>query len=126
MPYDEYLADRIRGVLRAKHIPFEEKKMMGGICFMVDDKMCVGADQDKLSGKNRLMARVGEQVYLSSLKKDGYSPFDITGKALKGFLKVEEEALDREEDLEYWIQLSLDFNPLAQRSKKKKSVRTGD
>lgn len=123
MPYDEYLAGRIRGVLRAKQIPFEEKKMMGGICFMVDDKMCVGADKDKVSGRNRLMARVGEQVYLSSLKKEGCSPFDVTGKSLKGFLKVEEEAIDREEDLEYWIQLSLDFNPLAQRSKKKQVSR---
>ena len=90
---------------------------------MVDDKMCVGADKDKVSGKNRLMARVGDPVYLSSLKKEGCSPFDITGKALKGFLKVEEEAIDNDEDLEYWIQLCLDFNPLAQRSKKKQVSR---
>ena len=42
MAYDEYLADRIRAVLESRKISFEEMKMMGGLCYMVDDKMCVG------------------------------------------------------------------------------------
>lgn len=118
MAYDEYLADRVRTILREKQIPFEEKKMMGGLCFMVDDKMCVGVDQDKRTAYNRLMARVGEHAYLEALKRPGCKPFDITGKALKGFVLVEEEAIDLDPELEYWVQLSLDYNPLARRSKK--------
>lgn len=118
MAYDEYLADRIRSVLRSKQVAFEEKKMMGGICFMVDDKMCVGADQEKNTGRNRLMARVGEHVYSEALQKSGCRPFDITGKALKGFVLVGEEAIDLDDELEYWVQVSLDYNPLARRSKK--------
>ncbi len=42
MAYDEYLADRIRAVLQSRRISFNEMKMMGGLCYMVDDKMCVG------------------------------------------------------------------------------------
>ena len=56
MAYDEYLHERIESVLNAKNIPFEAKKMMGGLCFMVDDKMCLGIV------KNELMARVGVAV----------------------------------------------------------------
>ena len=43
MAYDEYLADRIRQQLTQRHVRFEEKRMMGGLCFMVNDKMCLGA-----------------------------------------------------------------------------------
>lgn len=118
MAYDEYMADRIRQVFKQKGVPFEERRMMVGLCFMVDDKMCVGADKDKRTNKNRLMARVGEYEYEEALKKPGCSYMDITGKPLKGFVLVAEEAFDRDADLEYWIQLCLNFNPLAKRSKK--------
>lgn len=118
MAYDEYLADRIRRIFKQKNTPFEEKRMMGGLCFMVDGKMCVGADKDKRTNKNRLMARLGEHVYEDALNKPGCSYMDITGKPLTGFVLVGEEAIDQDSDLEYWIQLCLDFNPLAKRSKK--------
>ena len=42
MAYDELLADRIRKIFKDKNVVFEEKKMMGGLCYMVDDKMCTG------------------------------------------------------------------------------------
>jgi len=57
LAYNEFLADRIRNNLRDKHSSFEEKKMMGGLCFMVNDKMCVG-----VVGEN-LMARIDPDHY---------------------------------------------------------------
>jgi hypothetical protein len=52
MPYDEYLADRIRKAFRDQHVDAEEKKMMGGVCYLVNGKMCAGIV------KNKLMARI--------------------------------------------------------------------
>ena len=112
MPYDEHLADRIRLSLKQKKVAFEEKKMMGGLCFMVDDKMCMGVE------KNKLMARVGADNYETSLKKKGCRPMDITGKPLKGFVFVEPKGIDLDKDLEYWVNLCLAHNPNAKSSKK--------
>lgn len=114
MAYDEYLEERIAKVLDEKGIPYKTKKMMGGLTFMVDDKMCVG----KVG--NNLMARVGSKIYDEVLKKDGCNEMDFTGRPMKGYVFVEPEAIDMEEDLEYWIELCLDFNPEAKQSKKRK------
>ena len=48
MAYDEYLADRIRQQLVQRHQPYQERRMMGGLCFMVDDKMCLGVSDERL------------------------------------------------------------------------------
>ncbi|MGI9542667.1 MAG: TfoX/Sxy family protein [Cyclobacteriaceae bacterium] len=117
MAYDEHLADRVRSYFQGKKIHSEEKKMMGGLCFMVDNKMCVGVD------KNRLMARIGPEVYDQALAKAGCQPMDFTGRPLKGFVFVEPEGIDLEDDLGYWLQLCLDFNPKAKASKKKKKAK---
>lgn len=113
MAYDEYLADRVGRVLRDKHISFDEKKMMGGLCFMVDDKMCIGIIKDEL------MARIDPAVYTDVLTKPGCKEMTFTGKPMQGYVFVEAEAMDNDEDLEYWIKLCLDFNPKAKSSKKK-------
>lgn len=113
MAYDEFLADRINTVLKSKNIPFIEKKMMGGLCYMVDDKMCVGIIKDCL------MVRIAPEIYNESLKKKGCKQMDFTGKVLKGFVLIEPEGIDMDTDLEYWIQLCLDYNPRAKSSKKK-------
>ena len=57
MPYDELLEQRVRLFFDAKRIKHESKRMMGGLCFMVKGKMCVGVE------KNRLMARIGPDAY---------------------------------------------------------------
>ena len=57
MAYNEFLADRIRQVLKEKNVVFEEKAMMGGLTFMVNDKMCVGIVKDNL------MARIDPDIY---------------------------------------------------------------
>lgn len=113
MPYDEHLADRLRHVLKRKKIESEEKKMMGGLCFMVEDKMCLGVV------KEMLMARVGQEMHAEALKKRGCKPMDFTGTPLKGFVFVEPAAIDLDQDLEYWIDQCLAYNPKAKSSKKK-------
>jgi len=114
MAYDEYLADRIKSVLTEKKVNFEEKKMMGGLTFMVNDKMCVGIVKDDL------MARIDPELYQEVLKKKGCKEMNFTGRPMKGYVFIEPEGIDSEEELEYWVQLCLDFNPFAKSSKKKK------
>lgn len=113
MAYNEFLADRIRNTLDARKVHYEEKKMMGGLAFMVDDKMCVGVNAD------RLMARIDPELVDTVMSKPGCRPMDFTGRPMKGFVFVEPDGIDREAELEYWIGLCLDFNPRAKASKKK-------
>jgi hypothetical protein len=87
--------------------------MMGGLVFMVDDKMCLGIV------KNEMMARINPDIYEKSLHKNGCNEMNFTGKVMKGFLFLTPEAIDMDNDLEYWVQLCLDYNPIAQSSKKK-------
>lgn len=113
MAYDEYLEERIRIILQSKGIPFEAKKMMGGLCFMVDGKMLAGVVKDEL------MARVGPEQYSEALRKEGAKEMNFTGRSMKGYVFVEAEALDQEEALQNWIEDCLRFNPDAKASKKK-------
>ncbi|MBI1308004.1 MAG: RNA methyltransferase [Bacteroidetes bacterium] len=114
MAYNEYLADRVRQNLKEKHVAFEEKKMMGGLCILVDDKMCVGIMKDEL------MARIDPEIYEASLHETGCHQMDFTGKIMKGFVLIRPEGIDREDDLNKWIHRCLEFNPKAKSSKKKK------
>ena len=113
MPYDEFLSDRIRKAFRDQHTSFEEKKMMGGVCFLVNGKMCAGVVKDKL------MARIDPDMQEQALNRKGCTEMDFTRKPMKGFVFVEPEGTDMESDLDYWIKLCLDFNPKAKASKKK-------
>ena len=113
MAYNEYLQERIERVLKEKSIVFEAKKMMGGLCYMIDDKMCVGIVKDDL------MARVGDEAYSSLVTRNGARPMDFTKRPMKGYIFVSPEGVDFDEDLEFWVQKCLDFNPMAKSSKKK-------
>lgn len=114
MAYNEFLGDRIRLILMDKKANFFEKRMFGGLCFMVEDKMCLGIVKDEV------MARIGPDAYLVALHKPGCSEMNFTGRPMKGYVFLTDDAIDLESDLEYWIQLALDFNPFAKASKKKK------
>jgi len=80
---------------------------------MVDDKMCVGIV------KEELMARIGPDAYETALQKPGCKEMKFTGRAMKGYVFVEPDSVDLDTDFAYWVQLCLDFNPLAKSSKKK-------
>jgi TfoX/Sxy family transcriptional regulator of competence genes len=114
MSYNEKLADRVREIIALTHDKVEEKKMFGGLCFMVNDKMCLGVE------KERMMVRLDPAVYEEVLEKDGCTPMDFTGKVMKGYVFVDAAVLNTNKKLDYWVQLALDFNKKAKASKKKK------
>ena len=113
MAYDEHLANRARDFLSSKR-NVKEKKMMGGLTFMVNDKMCVGILNDDL------MARIDPKYYDSVLEKTSCCEMDFTGRPMKGFVFIGPEGTKSKKDLEYWISLALDFIKKAKSSKKKK------
>jgi len=113
MAYDEHLANRTRELFSGKR-NVKEKKMMGGLTFMVNDKMCVGILNDDL------MVRIDPDFYELVLEKKGCRVMDFTGRPMKGFVFVSPEGTKSKKDLEYWVALALDFNKKAKSSKKKK------
>ena len=111
MASDEFLLDRLRNALSNRKVVWTEKKMFGGNCFMVDDKMCFGAY------KGGLMARVdpGEADELAT--RNGAGQMIHGGRPMNGFLFIEPEGYDSDEDLEFWVWKCLEFNPKARASK---------
>jgi hypothetical protein len=118
MAYDEFLADRVRSVFNSLKTVVVEKRMMGGLVFMVDDKMCIGLDKDKNTNTDRMMARINPKDYEASLEEQGVRKMDFTGKPMNGFVYISAESLDTDDQLEYWISKALEFNKYAKRSKK--------
>ncbi|MCB0711461.1 MAG: TfoX/Sxy family protein [Ignavibacteriae bacterium] len=118
MAYSNGLAERIRTELEERQVQFEEKKMMGGLTFMVDEKMCVGVVGEDL------MARIDPDIYEEALTKEGCKEMEFTGRPMKGFVFVEPEGTGRDQQLEYWISLCLQYNPKAKSSKKKNTKRS--
>ena len=116
MAYNEKLADRTREIIAQTHKITEEKKMFGGLCFMVNDKMCVGVE------KERLMVRLDPEKQDEVMEKEGAKPMDFTGKVMKGYVFVDIDALNTKKKLDYWMNLALEYNKTAKASKKKKKV----
>ncbi len=114
MAYDEKLADRVREIIAATHKNVEEKKMFGGVCFMVNDKMCVGIQKDSM------MVRLDPQKMDEVLEKEGCRPMEFTGKIMKGFVFVDKEVLNTKLKLTWWVKLALDYNTIAKASTKKR------
>jgi TfoX/Sxy family transcriptional regulator of competence genes len=114
MAYNEKLADRTRDIISLTHKNVEEKAMFGGLCFMVNDKMCVGVE------KERLMVRLDPAMYDEVIEKEGCKPMDFTGRIMKGYVFVDADVLNTKKKLEYWIKLALEYNKIAKASKKKK------
>ena len=113
MAYNEILAKRVEQAL--DHKPkVEAKKMMGGLTFMVNAKMCVGVLGDDL------MVRLDPEIHDAALKRKGCREMDFTNRPMKGFVFVGPAGTKSEKDLGYWMSLALDFNGRAKPSKKKK------
>lgn len=114
MAYNEKLANRTREIIALTHKNVIEKPMFGGLCFMANDKMCVGVE------KERLMVRLDPAKYDEVIEKEGCGPMNFTGKIMKGYVFVDIDALNTKSKLSYWIKLALEFNKIAKASKKKK------
>lgn len=115
MAYNEALANRIReALLKIPNLPrVEEKKMFGGLAFMVDGKMCVGA-----SWTDQLLFRIDPSKSDEALKRKGAKPMVMRGKPMAGYVYVNDEGL--KDDFDYWLNLALEYNRHAKASKKKK------
>ena len=110
MAYDEFWGDRIRQIMKTKNVTFLEKKMMGGLIFMVHEKMTLGIHMDKKYGGSFLMAKIGQKAYQIEIEKEVCLPMDFTGRPMKGYIFITPEGFDTEEQIAYWIDLALKFN----------------
>ena len=102
MAYDEGLAERAREVL--VDLPgFVEKKMFGGIGFMLRGNMACGVNGDEL------IVRVGPANYEQALGKPHTRPFDMTGRPMRGWVMVAPAGLESDTGLEEWVQQGVEF-----------------
>ncbi len=106
MAYDAQLAERLRESLDG-HGELTEKRMMGGVCFMLNGNMVGGADRNK-NGVGRFMFRVGKDNEPAALKLPGAQSMEQGGRKMSGFFFVPEEICD-EAVLEAWVTLALTF-----------------
>lgn len=112
MPFNEKISDRIREALM--NIPnVEEKYMFGGVCYMVNDKMCIGVVGDEM------MCRINPNLEDTVLEMKGCRPMDFSGRPMKGYVYVNEDGMRTKKELDYWVGLCLEFNTFAKASKKK-------
>jgi TfoX/Sxy family transcriptional regulator of competence genes len=112
MKYSEKLANSIREAL--VDVPnVEEKPMFGGLCFMVDDKMCICCTRG-----TEIMCRIGPDEFDKAVEKPGTRPMVHGGRSMKGYIYVDEAALIKKAEFDYWINTSLAYNKIAKSSKK--------
>ncbi|MCA9810737.1 MAG: TfoX/Sxy family protein [Candidatus Dadabacteria bacterium] len=102
MAYDETLAGRLRDALRGAGA-VSEKKMFGGIAFMLNGNMCCGVINDLL------MARVGPGAYSGALERPHARPMDFTKRPMKGYVYVEPGGLRSDEELREWVCRCVEF-----------------
>jgi TfoX/Sxy family transcriptional regulator of competence genes len=101
MAYNQELAERVRSQLNG--IPFVEKKMFGGVGFLVGGNMACGVH------KEDLVVRVDPERHRALLKKSHAKPFDLTGKPMKGWLLVEADGCKTERQLGAWVREGVEF-----------------
>ncbi len=117
MAFNAALAGRVRNALLARN-DVTEKKMFGGLCFMVRGHMCCGVD-----GVN-LMLRVGSERYEAALARAHARPMDFTGRPLKGFVFVSSAGVETARQLKGWLALALEnAESLPTRPEKKQKIR---
>lgn len=113
MAIDEKLAQRLRDALTGL-VPFEEKKMFGGLCLLDRGNMLAG-----LTKNGELMLRVGPEQYEEALARPHAREMDFTGRALKGFLYIAPEGFPTKTSLQKWLQVGLAFTGTLPAKKKK-------
>ena len=106
MAYDEDLAKRFRRATQGLD-GMSEKRMMGGVCFLLNGNMLGGADRNK-EGLRRFMFRVGKDAHAAALKRPGAMPMEMGGRRMTGFVFVDAEQCD-DDMLGDWIRLACSF-----------------
>lgn len=115
MAYDLDVAKRVREYLEnIPNIEVREQKMIGGLAFMVNDKMCINVSEDQL------MCRFDPDLTKEIAERTGVLPMIMKGKEYKGYCYVEPIGFKNKNDFEFWMNLCLDFNERAKSSKKRK------
>jgi TfoX/Sxy family transcriptional regulator of competence genes len=102
MAYDQDLAQRIKKTL-APLPGLEEKKMFGGVCFLIRGNMACGVHGSDL------IVRVGLERYPEALRKPHVKLFDITGRPMKGWIMVASGGVTSESDLKGWVEQGVEF-----------------
>ncbi len=102
MAYDEGLAQRVREALTERR-DLTEKKMFGGLCFLLGGNMCCGIVGDEL------MLRVGPEAYEEVLGRDHAREMDFTGRALRGMVYVGVDGIRTDDALESWLEPAVAF-----------------
>jgi TfoX/Sxy family transcriptional regulator of competence genes len=97
MAYDEHLADRIRALLEGE-AGLTEKKMFGGLAFLIEGNMAVAA-----SGQGGLMVRVQPEETDALLAKPHARPFEMRGREMQGWLRVDPEGVRTKRQLTPWV-----------------------
>ena len=120
MAFDVRLAQRVRSEFIRRKVTFDEKRMMGGLCFLVDGKMCVGIDGE------RLMVRLDPVIYETALQRIGCGPMDFTGKPMRGFVFVAPEGWRSAKQLREWLDDAIEFNPRAKSSRSRRAKSKGN
>ena len=103
MPYDIRAADGIRVLLSERH-DVVERKMMGGLVFMVGGHMCV-----MVSGRGGMLVRVGADVQARVLKEPHVKPMTMAGRTMTGFVRVVPEGYRTAAALRKWVKRGLDY-----------------
>ncbi|MEX2247015.1 MAG: TfoX/Sxy family protein [Dehalococcoidia bacterium] len=116
MAYDERLAARVREVLAGRK-GISERKMFGGIAFLLDGKMCAGV----LDGE--LVVRTGPERYAEAMKKPYARPMDFTGRAMTGMAYVAPAGVARGAALRRWVEMGLAAAASAAPSRRTKKQR---
>jgi TfoX/Sxy family transcriptional regulator of competence genes len=101
--YDEQLAERLRGLLRGEE-GLTEKKMFGGLAFLINGNMSVSA-----SGQGGLLLRVDPAETDALLSEPHAQPFEMRGRSMQGWLRVAPEGLDSERELERWVKRGVSY-----------------
>lgn len=102
MAYDARLAERVKTLIE-KRPGFSEKKMFGGIAFMIRGNMCCGVV------RNDLMIRLTPEQVVDGLQQPHTRPMDFSGKPMKSMLYVGPAGVDAEDDLEKWVRAAVRF-----------------
>ena len=103
MAYDERLAERVRELLAAES-GVSEKRMFGGLAFLLDGNMAVAA-----SSQGGLLVRVGPDAFDDALARKGASPMEMRGRPMTGWVRVAPDAVARKSQLESWVGRGLGF-----------------